>query len=235
MKDRLPEESAVTLYVNGEKIVTWMTTPEKLRQLSLGYARNTGMIHALEEVDRIYACEQDSRLMMEGARIRPKIRHEGLILSACGQEPVTPPPNLGQVPSDLSFPIEDLQRAFLRMMRENQRYKETGGMHSAAMLNSGSFFLAEDVGRHNAQDKVVGMALEAGAVLYKGAIIGTGRLSSDMVIKAVISRVPVLASLSVPTNLAARLAEEYGVTLIGRIHRDEPIVYTHRERIQITE
>ena len=105
-------------------------------------------------------------------------------------------------------------------------------MHTAALLSGSYFALAEDIGRHNAHDKVTGEALQAGVLLPEAAILSTGRISSDMVVKAIYARVPVLASLSIPTDLALQFAQEYGITLIGRAMKEDYTVYSHRERIR---
>lgn len=230
--DKLPEEKAVTLYVNGEKTVTFMTTPEYLRQLIIGYAKNTGMMTELTQIERLYACDDEVEMMLEGKTLQPKRSTEELVLSGCGQATVEIEEDLPKVESDYRVALGELQAGFHRMLKQNRRYRESGGMHAASVVSGSYFCLAEDVGRHNAHDKVTGIALEAGVDLGHAAILSSGRISSDMVLKAVIAGVPVLASISVPTDLAATLAETYGITLIGRMLKAEPIVFTCKPRIQ---
>ncbi len=93
--------------------------------------------------------------------------------------------------------------------------------------------MREDKGRHNAEYKVIGAALEEGLDLEQSTIIITGRVSSDMVIKAAGAGVPVVASMRITSNLALYIAREYGVSLIGRIGSPEPIIYNEIEGIQI--
>jgi FdhD protein len=113
------------------------------------------------------------------------------------------------------------------------QYRYTGGVHSAG-LAAGDELVAhcEDIGRHNAVDKVVGRALLAGVDFHATALLATGRLSSEMVWKAARAGVPVVTSLSIPTDLARDIAEAAGITLVGRILSARPWVYTYRERLR---
>lgn len=228
---RLPQEKPVALYVNGEKIVTLMASPEHLRALALGYLCNRGLLPTLDLVERLYACDDDSCLMLEGAELFVPASESPVLLSGCGQSGFSADSRLQPVQSDVRMEIRAMRTAFTRMLAENHQYRETGGLHTAAIVSGPYFAMAEDVGRHNAHDKVTGMALEAGVDLSRAAVLSTGRISCDMVLKAVHSGVPVLASLSVPTSLAAELAAHYSITLIGRMMREEPVIFTGADRI----
>lgn len=231
MKNLLPQERPVTIFVNEQAIVTLMATPAHLRELAIGYLKNTGRIDVLEQIGRLYACEDDERLMIEGETILQQESSAAFIASACGQAQ----PQGQALPSPLTvsatFFMAELQAAVSRLLRSNQRYRQTGGIHAAALISGAYFNCREDIGRHNAHDKVTGAAMEAGVDLTRAAILGTGRISSDMVIKAVHARIPVLASLSVPTDLAAGIAERHGICLIGRMTKEQPVIWTHPERI----
>jgi FdhD protein len=118
------------------------------------------------------------------------------------------------------------------MLRKSELYHATGGVHSAALANEDGLVVErEDIGRHNAVDKVVGFGLLHGLDFSRLALLATGRLSSEMVWKAAIAGVPIVASLSVPSTLARDLAEAAGLTLVGRATAVEPFVYTHAERL----
>ena len=229
----LPQEKAVTLFVNGQKAVTLMASPEKLRALAIGFLYNAGMIREVSQIETLYACEEDARLMIEGNGIDyTPDTFVPLIASGCGAASRALPADLPKNTSRVQFSMQKIRSGFLRMLRDNTLYQKTGGMHTAALLSGSYFALAEYIGRHNAHDKVTGEALQAGVLLPEAAILSTGRISSDMVVKAIYARVPVLASLSIPTDLALQFAQEYGITLIGRAMKEDYTVYSHRERIR---
>jgi FdhD protein len=112
------------------------------------------------------------------------------------------------------------------MLAHATEYKRTGGIHAAALTDgSRVLFLSEDIGRHNAVDKVIGRGLLAGVSFGSTQLITTGRISSDIVMKTARAGIPVVISLSVATSLAADLARAAGILLVGRGALPEPVIY----------
>lgn len=227
----LPEEQALQIFVNQQPVATLMATPGQLRQLAIGHMINTGIIKDIGEIARLYACDDESEIYVEIDSDVRAFENHGLITSGCGAKPVLPEKAHLIVTSEYGISFSDLQFAVVRMLQENTLYQKYGGIHTAALSTRDDFLLAEDVGRHNAQDKVTGIAQELAIDLRHSVILSTGRISSDMVAKAIFAGVPILASLSLPTKLARDLAHRYGVTLVGRAGKTPPMVITHPERI----
>ena len=144
-----------------------------------------------------------------------------------------PDGGLKMVESDLALCAEEIVRTVRETHRRSRLYQETGGVHNAALCKGGRvMFFSEDIGRHNALDKVIGLALLAGLPREDTLVVTSGRISSAVVAKMVRAKVPVLVSRSAPTSEAARLAEAFGITLIGFARGARFNVYSNSRRIE---
>ena len=115
-------------------------------------------------------------------------------------------------------------------------YEKTGCVHQVTLFNiNETVIIKEDIGRHNAVDKVIGAALQCGVKFGETIICSSGRLSSDMILKAASAGIPVVVSRTAPTSLAIDIAEEMGITLIGFARGKRMNIYTHPKRISFNE
>ena len=128
--------------------------------------------------------------------------------------------------------VEKLFSLFKDFQKKSELYKSTGCIHCAALADSENIiFLAEDIGRHNAVDKVIGYALLNEITLRNKVLLISGRISSEMVLKAGKWKIPVIVSRSAPTSLAITLAEKIGLTVIGFLRGKRCNIYTHSQRV----
>ncbi len=230
------EEVPVKLVYNGEKLVTFMCTPQHLDELAVGYLFNRGLIGKSEDILVLSVCE-DLRIInvnTEKEINRGQYDLAGVLTSGCGNGSLYRKDFLQKkrVKSGQKISIDNLKELAGSMYREMVIYKETGGVHCSTLANCKEIlFLREDVGRHNAIDKVIGKGIIEEVDFSGKLILTTGRISSDMILKTIAAGIPIVVSRSIPSSLALEMAETSGITIVGRIMSTNPIVYTHSYRI----
>jgi len=244
--DMLREEP-LTLRLNGEQAAVMMRLPGMERELALGFCLSEGLVRAYDDVlvvaysgdcpteeGDLPANEIDLRVRPEGLNREARLDVVRLIRAGCGaidvergDLPLTPLPQGPLVPASVVLGMGPA-------MNEAQvLHREVGGIHAAALFDAagGLVVLCEDIGRHNAVDKAIGHCLLNDIPISDKMLLCSGRLSYEMVTKAIRVGLPVLASVSTPTALAAQLAERFNLTLIGYLRGGRMTLYEHAERI----
>ncbi len=237
--DRVAEEWPVAIYVNGAKLVTVLCTPSGLQELALGFVAYLSLAKSLDDIRSVAEDRAGKRVLLEMDVDDDQIRRamQLIVTSTCGA-------NLygSQLPVLVNDALESGFRVrashILECMRSLRSmapvFKLTGCTHQAAFSDGQAICIFfEDIGRHNAVDKIVGRALMEGRDLSQGVLVTTGRISSEMVLKAVRQRVPVLASRSAPTAHAVRLSAKHGLTLVGFARGSRLNVYTFPDRVEM--
>lgn len=225
------EEVPVWLEVNGRPAVTWMCTPDLLEELAIGWLHGEGYIDAIDQV-HLRPCATDLGFWAEVPADRvAAVQAEGrrpVLASGCGAvstflaDPATveSQPARGKVPE-----LDQLRALFKALFAKGERYKDTGGIHAAALVDSTATSLiahAEDIGRHNAVDKVLGAALLAGRPVEGLGLLVTGRISAELAFKAARAGLAYVATPSVPSTLAVEIARRSGMVLVGRAVSGHP-------------
>lgn len=225
------EEVPVWLQVNGRPVVTWMCTPDLLEELAIGWLHGEGYIDSVAQV-RLRPCATDLGFWAEIPEERvASVQAEGrrpVLASGCGAvstflaDPATieSRPARGPVPE-----LDQLRALFKALFAQGERYKDTGGIHAAALVGDGTSSLvahAEDIGRHNAVDKVVGAALLAHRPIQGLGLLVTGRISAELAFKAARAGLSYVATPSVPSTLAVEIARRSGIVLVGRAVSGRP-------------
>lgn len=264
-EDSVAVEEPLEIRVSGDTVAITMRTPGQDRELAVGFLFSEGILRSVEDLGGVTYCGRPGEegwgniievtpapgLVLEVERVNSS-RRGTLTTAACGVcgrrsvddlmavcTPVPPGPVLApEVVGRATDRLRDLQRNFAR----------TGGVHAAAVLDASGELLssAEDVGRHNAVDKVVGTLVLSGAVRSSRAspslpapppehpptvLVVSGRASFEIVQKAAVARIPIVASVSAASSLAIDLAERSGVTLATFVRGGRFNVYTHPERL----
>jgi len=246
-QDLVAAEVPVAFAYNGEPFVVMMATPEDLHDFALGFSLSEGIV---EDPAQLQIASVDT--FLEGVSLQLQIppAHAAALQArrrnlhgrsgcgVCGSESIeavlrAPRP----LPAGAAIAPAALARA-LRELREQQPLNAiTGATHAAGWADAdGCVQLArEDVGRHNALDKLIGALATAGVDAASGFAVVTSRASYEMAMKAAQAGIPLLAAISAPTALAIALADSAGLTLIGFARDHDYVVYSHPQRLTQAE
>jgi FdhD protein len=232
------EERPLQIRVDNSSY-TLLRTPGHDRELVVGFCYTEGLIRGISDVLLLGQCPDSEDAInvrtVGGGGERPQ--RSLIITSSCGMCGVENLDamlgNLGRVDTRLTVPVACLYKVSDAVRASQHLFGLTGGTHAAAAFGADGAILGvqEDVGRHNALDKLIGHVLLRGHTLGTGGVFLSGRTSLEMVAKAVRAGIPLLVSVGAPTSLAIALAERAGITLCGFLRREEISIYTHTWRI----
>lgn len=227
-------EELVSLYTNGQELATILCTPSQLDRLALGFLKNEGLIESLDEVDHIHIARAPCcvDVWLKHALRQP---HRRIITSGCGGGVTFSDPSLGIDPLqvDLHLNPEKLFELFPRMHFPDSLHARARGVHAAALSDGERVLaLAEDVGRHNTLDKLLGACMLEAIETRGRILLATGRISSEMLHKAARMGCPLVASRNSPTSMSVTLARAWNITLVGYVRQRSMRVYAHPERLR---
>jgi len=234
-RDRVAEEFPVALVFNGISHAVMMTTPRDLEAFAVGFALTEGIVGAASDIFDIELAMHEN-----GAEVRLRIAQEAFLLlkqrrrslagrtgcGVCGLESLAlldlAPAPLAPVPGRAEILPEAVWRAARDLPARQPLMRETGGIHAAAWCapDGGVLRVMEDVGRHNALDKLIGQLALARADLRQGFVFMSSRASYELVRKAARMQIPALATISAPTSLAIGIARQAGMRLLSFCRRD---------------
>jgi FdhD protein len=229
------EEQLVCLHVNGHELATLMCTPRDLDELALGFLRAEEIITQRDDVDALTVSAQAACV---DVWLKPHVRftppRRKVITAGCGGGTTFADLQARREPLSSTLTVEAGQ-LFARMQdmyQASDLYGATQGIHTAALADSTQILLvAEDIGRHNAVDRLWGKALKQGRSTGGRLLLSTGRISSEMLIKAARMGAPIVASRTSPTSLSVALAEAWNITVVGYVRRGAFRVYSAAQRI----
>jgi FdhD protein len=247
-RDRVAVEEPLEIRLGGEPFQVLMRLPGWENELTLGFLYTEGIVRDLAEVIAMHFCGSatdpvlppnvvDVRLT-EAALARRGRRHVEVAYSSCGlcaKEAVSEiSQKVPKVASRLTVSAPTLLTLMDRLHESQAIFQETGGTHAVALAGpDGQVFIhAEDVGRHNAMDKVIGKALFTRQDLGNLVALLSGRISFEMVLKTARAGIPILAAVSAPTSMALELAQELNLTTVGFVRNQRLNIYTAPERIR---
>lgn len=234
-KDIVVVESPFTIFIDGNEIITLLCTPKSLEELSIGFIISEGLIDSIDDIEKLSIDEKSLIAYVDLKRknnFAEKFQGKRTITSGCGKGTVF----YNVLDSFKSKKIENPLEIDIETMKQNMRdfnkiselFLETGGVHSCGLYDGKRMLIfEEDIGRHNALDKIIGKALKENIALEDKMIFTSGRISSEILIKTAKREISTIVSRSAPTSLAIDMAKELGINLIGFVRGEKLNIYTN--------
>jgi FdhD protein len=231
----VPSEMALAIYVNRQQLVTILCTPSKLNCLVLGFLYAEGIISGMNDVASLRVCEEDSMAEVTLKDPNSKLPTHRTLTSGCGGG-ATFKTQEQKVDSDVVLAPQEVLALMKGLQEEMELYRLCGGVHASALCDTKNLLVvAEDIGRHNTLDKIQGECLLKEISTKDRLLLSTGRLSSEMLLKAAKMQVPVVVSRHSITGSAVSLAHDLGIALVGHARGSRLSVYSHPERLQVQQ
>jgi FdhD protein len=237
--DEIVRESPLTIFLNGQEFATMVCTPEHLDELVIGFLASEGFIRQKDEIKDIIIDENKGVAYVD-LHVKVTASHEfhskRFIGSCCGKSRQFYFHNDARTAktstSNITLTPDDCLTIMKKLQDQSVIFRETGGVHNAALFSGDEIIVCRtDIGRHNALDKILGYCIENKISVKDKIIAFSGRISSEVLLKAAKIGVGVILSKSAPTDLAIKLAEDLNITAIGFVRGDSFNIYSHSHRI----
>lgn len=238
-EDPVVLEKPLTLFLNHVELATMICSPGGYLELGIGFLISEGLVQKRSDITSVSCRDEEGLLWIETSTPTPQTnnflrRH---LASCCGKGRaglyfINDFRQLRAVQSDNKFSAEQLLSFMNELEKKSDVFRLTGGVHSAALADhTGLLFAFEDIGRHNAVDKVLGKAFWNEINTADKCLLLSGRIASEILIKAARSNISLILSRSAPTELTIELAEELEITVVGFARGDRLSIYSHSKRV----
>lgn len=238
-EDIITKEFPLTIILNNQELVTLLCLPTDLKYLAIGFLSSEGLLKSKDEIKKIIVDKQRGVVRVETEAdegLASELLFKRIITSGCGRGAsfysAADVKEQAKVESQIRISAPEVFALVNEFQHRSQVYRATGGVHSAALCDTKDILLfSEDIGRHNAIDKIFGECILRDIPTDERIIITSGRISSEILLKIAKRNIPILISKSAPTNLGVGLAADLGVTLIGFVRGKRMNVYTDGWRV----
>lgn len=239
IEDIVAREFPLTIIFNNQELVTLLCSPRDLNYLAIGFLFSEGLIGSKEEIRKITVDEQRGIARVETNEDKARANElvfKRFITSGCGRGAsfysAADVQDQIKVESRTQISAPKVLSLVKEFQLSSQLYRNTGGVHSAALCDTSHIIIfKEDIGRHNAIDKIFGECLLKDIATDERMVITSGRISSEILLKVAKRNIPILISKSAPTDLGVKLADQLGITLLGFVRGKRFNAYTNDWRI----
>jgi len=232
------KEIPLTIILNNQELVTLLCSATDLKYLAIGFLSSEGFIRNKDEIKQVNVNEQVGIVRVDTTKNNKETSDrmfKRVITSGCGRGAAfysAADIETRKVVSDTTISVSEVFALAHKFQTHSELYLATRGAHSSALCNNKDILVSnEDVGRHNAIDKVFGQCLLEDMPTKDRIIITSGRISSEILHKVAKQEIPIIISKSVPTNLGVKLANDLGITLIGYVRGKKMNVYSNTQRV----
>lgn len=229
------------IFAGNDEILNLLCTPTMVKELVVGFAISEHFFDNGRSSGNSEWCSERIELMWKEDEIEvhlPVEVPEGIatMTSGCakGLTFISDPAEgeLPEINDDVRVRIEAILERYREFQKRSELFRDTGGVHSAALCSEDEMIVfTEDIGRHNAVDKIIGYAFLENISLRGKVLLLSGRLSSEITTKAIRSNIPIIVSRAAPTDLSVRISRDANITLIGFLRGNSMNIYSHPERI----
>ena len=228
-------ESYLTIVLNNHKIVSLLCSPINIGYLAVGFLASEGLLKGREDIKKMEVDDEKGVVRVETVEDKglPEEALFGRVIASSGGRETADFNYQGKVGSLVTISAHEVFALTEEFKHRSYIYRATHGVHSAALCDRSDILIfAEDIGRHNAIDKIFGECILNDIPTDNRIVITSGRISSEILLKVVRRDIPIIVSVSAPTDLAVRLANDLGVTLAGFARGERMNVYTHDWRVE---
>jgi len=237
--DIVVREFPLTIVLNNQELVTLLCSPKNLDYLAVGFLSSEGLLKSKDEIKKITVDDRRGIVRVETEAENKQAGEtvfKRLITSGCGRGTsfysAADVEGQVKVESQASISAFEVFELVTEFQHRSQIFKTTGGVHSAALCDTKSILIfSEDIGRHNAIDKIFGECILKDISTDDRILVTSGRVSSEILLKASKKNIPLLISKSAPTDMGVKLANDLGVTLIGFVRGKRMNVYANDWRV----
>ncbi|SCG84551.1 Protein fdhD homolog [Proteiniborus sp. DW1] len=234
-EDIVVSEYPFTIFINDEEFITLLCSPKSLKYLTVGFLYSEGFISSTSDIVNLKIDEEKGLSYVElknKSSLIEKLYGKRTITSGCGKGTlfynVLDSFKSKKINNYLTITLDEIKNLVKAFSKNSELFLNTGGVHSCALCSFNDILIfEEDIGRHNALDKVLGRALVEDIPLTDKILLVSGRISSEMLIKTAKREIPILVSRAAPTSLAVELARELNITLIGFARGEKMNIYSN--------